>query len=90
MSLAEWFGFFGGLLVTLSLIPQIVRIFKLKSAREISLLFNTLMLIGLLFWLAYGVLLGLLPVIMWNTIGTVLVLILLYAKLKYGRKAGVG
>ena len=82
---AELLGFIGGALVTCSLIPQLIRVFKLKSAREISMLFNILLLTGLIVWLAYGISFGLAPVILWNAVGTVLVSILLYAKLKYGR-----
>ena len=85
MPLAESLGFVAGAFVTLSLIPQLVRVFRLKSAREISLLFTTLLLTGLIIWLAYGVYLRLSPVILWNAIGAVLVALLLYAKLKYGR-----
>ena len=84
MLLGEWLGFIGGALVTCSLIPQLIRIFKLKSAREISLLFTTLLLLGLISWLAYGISFGLPPVIIWNAIGMALVSVLLYAKLKYG------
>lgn len=85
MPLAEWLGFIGGALVTSSLIPQLVRVFKLKSAREISLLFTILLLAGLILWLAYGVYFRLPPVILWNAIGTTFAIVLLYAKLKYGR-----
>ena len=85
MLLGEWLGFVGGALVTCSLIPQLIRVFKLKSAREISLLFNILLLLGLFTWLAYGIFFSLTPVILWNAIGAVLVTTLLYAKLKYGR-----
>lgn len=78
-------GWFAGALVTLSLLPQIIRVFRLRSAREISLLFNTMLLSGILLWLGYGIALSLLPVIIWNAIGAVLTALLLYAKLKYGR-----
>lgn len=40
MLLAESLGFVAGALVTCSLIPQLVRVFKLRSAHEISLLFT--------------------------------------------------
>jgi len=85
LPLAESFGFVGGALVTFSIIPQLIRVFKLRSAREISLLFTTMLLFGIISWLAYGIFLGLAPVIIWNAIGAVLVSVLLYAKLKYGR-----
>ena len=83
--MADFLGFFAGALVTCSLVPQLIRVFQLKSAREISALFTSLLLLGMVIWLVYGVLLGLIPVILWNLVGALLVTLLLYAKLKYGR-----
>ncbi len=83
--MAESLGFIAGAIVTCSLIPQLIRVFRLKSAREISMLFTSLMLLGIILWLAYGIYLKLAPVIIWNVAGAVLVALLLVAKLKYGR-----
>ncbi|MFC1986947.1 SemiSWEET family sugar transporter [Chloroflexota bacterium] len=83
--LADFLGSIAGALVTCSMIPQLIRIFRLKSAREISTLFTALLLIGVTTWLAYGIILSLMPVIIWNAVGAVLAAVLLYAKLKYGR-----
>ena len=85
MFFEESLGFVAGALVTCSIIPQLIRVFQLRSAREISMLFTTLLLLGVITWLAYGVSLRLTPVILWNSVGAILVAILLYAKLKYGR-----
>ena len=87
MPLSDSFGLAGGALVTCSMIPQIIRVFQLKSAREISLLFTTFLLVGMGFWLAYGICLGLTQVIIWNITGVILVTFLMYAKLKYGKPA---
>ena len=86
MSSQDVFGFIGGVLTTAAMVPQVVRLYKIKSAVEISLLFTILLLAGMLFWLGYGILFQLFPVILWNAIGAALVATLLYAKLKYGRK----
>jgi MtN3 and saliva related transmembrane protein len=85
LPLAEWLGFVAGALASCSLVPQVIRVLKLRSAYEISLLFNALLLLGLLSWVAYGIILGLTSVTVWNAIGASLVAVLLYAKLKYGR-----
>ena len=85
MVLTESIGLVAGALTTLSIIPQIIRVFKLRSAREISLLFTTSLLLGVLCWLAYGVLLDLVPLIIWNAIAALLIATLLYLKLRYGR-----
>ena len=82
----ESLGFIAGALVTCSLIPQLIRVFRLKSAREISMLFTSLLLLGISLWLAYGIYLNLAPVIIWNAVGALLVALLLAAKLKYGRQ----
>jgi len=83
--LGESLGFIAGGLISISLIPQLIRVFKLKSAREISLLFTALLLAGVTLWLAYGLYFSLLPVILWNAVSIALVGTLLGAKLKYGR-----
>jgi MtN3 and saliva related transmembrane protein len=72
--------------VTVALVPQVVRIFRLKSALEISLPFTVLLLVGMLCWLRYGMLTRQFPIILWNAVGAALVATLLCAKLKYGRR----
>ena len=81
----EYLGYIGGVLTTFCYVPQIIRVFQLKSAREISLPFNLLFMCGVAFWLAYGILLHLTPVILWNGITLCIACAILYAKLKWGR-----
>ncbi len=85
MTWKELLGFIGGALTTIGFIPQVWRLFKLKSAHEISLPFTLLFLLGGACWLTYGILLDLPPVILWNTISLAIMCAMLYAKLKYGR-----
>jgi MtN3 and saliva related transmembrane protein len=85
LSSSEILGLVGGFFTTFAVLPQIMRVYKLKSAREISVIYNTMMLVGILIWLGYGIILDLVPIIIWNIIGALLVLMLLLAKLKYGR-----
>jgi MtN3 and saliva related transmembrane protein len=85
--LPQYLGYIGGVLTTFCYIPQIIKVVKLKSAKEISLLFTIMLLAGVICWLFYGILLSLFPIILWNAIALVIGAILLYAKLKYGEKA---
>ncbi|MDD4858891.1 MAG: SemiSWEET family transporter [Dehalococcoidales bacterium] len=85
MDWKELLGFIGGVLTTGSLIPQIARFVKLKSAQEMSLTFTICFIAGIGFWLAYGIVQGLTSVIVWNSISMVVGFSMLYAKLKYGR-----
>lgn len=85
LDMKDWLGLVGGALTSLSLLPQIWQLFRLKSAHEISLPFSILMLAGLTCWLVYGIVFNLFPVILWNGIAIVLAAAMLYAKLKYGK-----
>jgi MtN3 and saliva related transmembrane protein len=83
----ELLGFLAGFFTTVGIVPQVWRLFKLKSAREISLLFTLLFLAGGMCWLIYGISMGLLPVIIWNAIAASLMGLMLYAKIRYGRQS---
>ncbi len=85
MSLGEVLGLIGGALTTSGFVPQVIRVYRLRSAREISLTFTILFTAGIIFWVAYGIFLRLPSVILWNAITLALACALLLAKLKYGR-----
>ena len=85
MDWQELLGFVGGFLTTIGMVPQVWRLFRLKSAHEISLTLSVLFVIGIAFWLLYGIERGLMSVIIWNGISLALGACMLYAKLKWGR-----
>lgn len=78
-------GLVAGAMIAVSFIPQIWKLFRLKSAKEISLPFTLLQLCGGLLWLIYGVLLSLPAVIATNIINAILVSTMLFAKVKYSK-----
>jgi MtN3 and saliva related transmembrane protein len=82
---AEWIGLIGGAIGTIGFLPQVIRVFKLRSAHEISLLWSFSFIAGVGCWLTYGILLQLTSVILWSAISVFLGSALIYAKLKYGR-----
>ena len=85
MSLTDFLGYAAGFLTTFAMLPQILRVYRLKSAREISVIFTSSLLAGILVWMVYGIVLGQLPLIVWNAIAACLTGLLLFSKLKYGR-----
>lgn len=82
--MTEATGLVAGLLISIGLVPQILRVVRLKDARQISLPFNLLSLGGTSLWLVYGVSLGLLSVMFWNGVNCILYVILLLVKIRYG------
>jgi MtN3 and saliva related transmembrane protein len=79
-------GLVAGACTTLGFVPQVWRVFQLKSAREISLSFTLFFLGGMVLWLWYSLRLSLLPMILWNSLTLFLGVLLLYAKVRYGRR----
>ena len=78
MTTGQILGFMAWLFTTFSVIPQIIKILKTKSARDISVIFSLMFVVGGLLWLSYGIVDRLAPVIMWNTIGVTLNAIMLF------------
>jgi MtN3 and saliva related transmembrane protein len=85
MIFADYLGLVAGGIVTIGIVPQVIRIYKLKSAHDISALFNLALLSGMIMFLVYGIILHLFPLILWNSVGILLLIALLYGKWKYGR-----
>lgn len=88
VSTAEAIGLVAGFLIAFGLVPQVLRVWRMKDAREISLMFIVVTIGGTTLWLYYGLLLGLLSVMVWNGVNLVLQLSLLAVKLKYGMERG--
>jgi len=78
-------GLLAGVFTTFAAIPQIIKIFKYKSAADISLLYVIMFLVGGGLWLSYGIVDRLSPIILWNILGLSLNIAILAGKLKYSR-----
>ena len=84
VSAAEAIGLVAGFLIAFGLVPQVLKVWKLKDAREISLTFILVTIAGTALWLVYGLVLGLLSVMIWNGVNLALQSALLAVKMKYG------
>ena len=84
MTHTDWVGMAAGMLMTVGMVPQVVRVLERKSAHDISMIYIVTLLAGMALWLSYGLQLWLWPVIYWNAIGLVLGVIILIAKLRWG------
>ena len=77
-------GLAAGFLTTIAFIPQVLKIWKSKSARDVSLPMFVAFTIGVALWLAYGILNQELPIIVWNAVTLVFAAAILGMKLKFG------
>ena len=76
-------GYFAGTLTTISFVPQVLKAWRMRETRDISLAMLVLFGIGIVLWTLYGFWSGSLPIIAANTITFILILILLALKIRY-------
>lgn len=86
--LLEWIGSGAAACTTISFLPQLIRVWRRKSASDISLTMFLLFSPGLVLWLIYGIGIGSLPIILANVATLALALAILGLKLRYDGKAG--
>ncbi len=78
-------GFIAGFCTTISLLPQIVKIFRTKHARDVSMSMYVVLVIGVACWLVYGIFLQEIPLILANGVTLMLCLIIIGMKMVYGK-----
>lgn len=79
-------GYLGGFFIMVSFIPQVVKSHRTKSVGDLSLWTIIITLLGTMFWIIYGFLIDGMPVIIMNSIFSVIVLYLLYLKIGYEKR----
>jgi MtN3 and saliva related transmembrane protein len=80
---ANTVGSIAAFCTTTAFVPQLIRVWRLKSARDISLNMFLLFSFGELMWLVYGLLIHSVPVILANVVTLLLALWILVLKLRY-------
>lgn len=80
-------GYIAATCTTLSFLPQLIRVVRLRSAREISLGMFLIFSVGTALWLTYGLLAHSKPVVAANAVTFVLSISILVLKLRFDRNA---
>lgn len=83
VTVIEAIGIVAGLLTTLAYVPQVLKVWRSRSARDISLSMFLMMNLGIALWLAYGLLIGSPGLILANAATLCLTAAVLVAKLKF-------
>lgn len=77
-------GFTAAICSTFALLPQVIRIWKTKETEQLSGGAFSLMLIGAILWLAYGVLREDIVIISANSITMIFIAYIIIMKVRYG------
>ena len=76
-------GYAAGAITSLTFLPQVIKTWKEKSAKDISLLMFVIAAINEVMWIAYGALLNNWVIIITNVIVLVMSLTMIYLKFRY-------
>lgn len=86
MNYIDLIGLLAGICVTVSVIPQIIKVWKTKRVKQISLLTFSVLTFGVAVWIIYGFLKNDMPLIITNSISLLLNLIMIYFLINYEKE----
>lgn len=87
MQFVETLGFVAGACTTAAFLPQVLHVWRTRSAADISFGMYSVFLLGVSLWLAYGIITSALSMILANGITLLLAGLVLFMKLRFERAA---
>jgi len=85
MSGVDILGYAAGAITSLTFLPQVLKTWKEKSAKDVSLLMFIIAAINEVMWIAYGALLDNWVIILTNSIVLAMSLTMIYLKWRYNK-----
>lgn len=83
MNFIDVLGYTAGAVTSLTFLPQVIKTWKAKSARDISLMMFIIAGANEVMWIVYGALLDNWVIILTNTVVLTMSLIMIYFKMQY-------
>jgi MtN3 and saliva related transmembrane protein len=80
-------GIIAGFLTSVSMIPQLIKVFKEKNVEDLSLVMIIVLITGLSLWVWYGILQNELPIILSNAFAVLVNLTLLVCYMLFRKKS---
>ena len=84
MNNIEVIGFVAGILVAISLFPQVIKSWKTRSTKDVALSWSVINLAGQILWIVYGVYIGSASLVVMSSIALVMNVFMVSLKLKFG------
>ncbi|MBK7882787.1 MAG: SemiSWEET transporter [Chitinophagaceae bacterium] len=85
MNAIEILGMSAGTISSITFLPQVIKTWKSKSAKDISLWMFLLVTLSVIMWLVYGILIKSVPIIYTNSMVLMMSLIMLYFKFRFNK-----
>ena len=83
MDTTNLLGLVAGFLTTVAFVPQVWKVWKTRSAKDVSLVTFLAFALGVLLWMIYGFVKQEPPIIIWNAVTLVLAVAIVAMKLKF-------
>ena len=83
MDYIKMLGLAAGTITSVTFLPQVLRIYKTKSAKDISSAMLGMLIVGVSMWLAYGIAVNDIAIMYTNGMVLFLSLVMLYFKFKF-------
>jgi MtN3 and saliva related transmembrane protein len=77
-------GTIAGILTTIAFLPQVLKVWRSRSAKDISLGMYAIFAAGVACWVIYGWILSMWPVMIANVVTLALVAVVIALKLRWG------
>ena len=78
-----WIGIVAGILTSVSMLPQLIKILKEKDAQNVSIVMIIVLICGLSVWIVYGVMREYWPLIVTNSFSVLVNTLILIFRIKY-------
>jgi len=82
---SELLGFIAGTFTTLAFIPQVLKTYRTKSARDVSIMMFVLFSAGVLMWMAFGIVHGKMSIFITNLVVFCLSVFQIILKIRYDK-----
>jgi MtN3 and saliva related transmembrane protein len=76
-------GYIAATLTTIAFLPQVLKTWRSRSAKDVSLVMMITFSIGVFLWLLYGLAIQAMPVILANATTLILALLIVILKIRY-------
>lgn len=87
MDYTKLLGLAAGTITSITFLPQVIMIYKTKSAKDLSTGMLSLLILGLTMWLSYGIIVQDVAIIYTNSMALTMSMVMLYFKIRFKEKS---
>ena len=85
MTNTDVLGYTAGAITTLTFLPQVIKNWKEKSARDVSLLMFIIAVVNEILWIAYGFMRNDMVIVLTNAVMVTMAMTMIYLKFRYNK-----